>query len=71
VQKLASAVISPPNKKYEELFLLAVLILDAEQLFHNLSYTVFNQLTFGISSKNGKICETIFPFVSLILRSKH
>ncbi|EJY44861.1 hypothetical protein HMPREF1348_01748 [Enterococcus faecium 505] len=26
VQKLASAVISPPNKKYEELLLLAVLI---------------------------------------------
>ncbi|EPI07468.1 hypothetical protein D357_02520 [Enterococcus faecium SD3B-2] len=36
-------------------FCLLFLLLDAEQLFHNLSYTVFNQLTLGISSKNGKI----------------
>ncbi|MDU0351217.1 hypothetical protein RWU53_07155, partial [Enterococcus sp. 3MOLP] len=32
--------------------------------------TVFNQLTLGIRSTNGKICGTIFSFVSLILRSK-
>ena len=31
---------------------------------------MFNQLTFGISSTNGKIWGTIFPFVSLILRTK-
>ena len=30
---------------------------------------VFNQLTFSISSKSGKIWGAIFPFVSLILRS--
>ncbi|WP_219843686.1 hypothetical protein, partial [Enterococcus faecium] len=59
------------TKNMKSYFCLLFLLLDAEQLFHNLSYTVFNQLTFGISSTNGKICETIFPFVSLILRSKH
>ncbi|EGP5178380.1 hydrolase [Enterococcus faecium] len=57
VQKLASAVISSANSKTRKaVFAWLFLLLVAGQLFHNLSTKrCSNQLTLGISSKNGKI----------------